>query len=569
MKALILAAGLGTRLLPFTVHTPKPLFTLNQRPILDRTIEQLHRAGCNAIMVNTHHLHERIEACIARQSYPISIRTCHEPVILGTGGAIRNVSEFWSDEPLLIVNADIVTDIDLARVYQCHCQHRHAVTMVMHDQTRFNSVWVDPDAFVAGFSADAVPQKQCRLMAFTGIHVVDRRVLDFLPAQGAAHIIDAYARMLASGEKIKALIAQNHYWQDIGTPESYKAAVFEHMVPAAFERTFGRYPTGPIAHQPLQGDGSDRRWHRYTAGGNSLIMVDHGIRAAAVGRQEVDAFVDIGRHLHASGAPVPEIHLHDTFSGVVFLQDFGDVHLQDVARDAGMQRQQDIYIQVIDRWLHMAVEGGRHFDPQWTYQSPRYDKALILERECRYFVEAFLNGYVGEPAAYDDFADEFETLADRALQHACVGFMHRDLQSRNIMMPSGGVGFIDFQGGRLGPLQYDLASLLIDPYVALPAVTQDRLKEYAAQVLQRKTGVTAQSFLQGYDYCALTRNLQMLGAFAFLSRVKGKRYFAAFIPQAITSLLRSLSGLRQIRLPRLLALARRLSGNPITHKEPL
>ena len=560
MKALILAAGLGTRLLPFTRHTPKPLFTLNQRPLLDRTIDQLYRAGCETVMVNTHHLHAQVEACIAHLRYPIRIQTCHEPVILGTGGAIRNVAEFWADAPLLVVNADIVTDIDLAHVHRFHCRHPHAVTMVMHDQPRFNSVRVDPDAFVAGFEVDACPGTACRMMAFTGIHVVDRAVLDYLPAQGPAHIIEAYARMLANGQKIKALIAQDHYWQDIGTPESYKTTVLDHMVPAAFEQVFGRRTAGPIEHQSLQGDGSDRRWHRFTCDGHSLIMVDHGIRPDSAGRQEVDAFVDIGRHLHASGASVPEIYLYDTFSGIVFMEDLGDLHLQDAILNVPPQRREALYQRVIDHWLHMAVEGGRHFDPQWTYQSRSYDKALILDRECRYFVEAFLMGYLGEPTDYDDLADEFETLAQITLQHGYFNFMHRDLQSRNIMIQSDRIGFIDFQGGRWGPLQYDLASLLIDPYVALPTATQERLKAYAAEALQRKAGIAASVFLEGYAYCALTRNLQMLGAFGFLSRVKGKRYFETFIPEASMSLLRTLSGLRQVRLPRLTAVATRLAG---------
>ncbi|RJQ81734.1 MAG: nucleotidyltransferase family protein, partial [Desulfobacteraceae bacterium] len=246
MKALILAAGLGTRLLPFTRHTPKPLFTLNQRPILDRILAQLHRAGCDAVMINTHHLHEQVEAFVTRQSYPMQVQTRHEPEILGTGGAIRNVAGFWAEAPLLVINADVVTDIDLAGVYRYHCDHPHAVTMVMHDHAQFNSVQVDGDHCITGFDPAAQPKEALRKMAFTGIHVLDRRVLDFLPPRGPAHIIDAYAQMLKAGEKIKALVVRGHYWQDIGTPASYKAAVFDHMAPAAFEKAFGRRPGGPI-----------------------------------------------------------------------------------------------------------------------------------------------------------------------------------------------------------------------------------------------------------------------------------------------------------------------------------
>jgi aminoglycoside/choline kinase family phosphotransferase len=269
----------------------------------------------------------------------------------------------------------------------------------------------------------------------------------------------------------------------------------------------------------------------------------------------VDAFVDIGRHLHASGACVPAIYLHDTFSGLVFLEDLGTCHLQQAAQALPPMAQEDLYRQVIDLWLHMALESAHHFDTGWTYQSTHYSRELILERECRYFVEAFFKGYLGLTVSEETLSGEFDLLAELALQNSVTGFMHRDLQSRNIMVRDKRIGFIDFQGGRLGPLQYDLASLLIDPYIALPEAMQQRLAQYAAQALQRLAGVEPGNFLQGYDYCALTRNLQMLGAFGFLSRVKGKRRFEIYIPRAVATLQRRLNGPAGIRLPRLTAMA--------------
>ena len=89
MKALILAAGLGTRLRPFTDHTPKPLFTVSGRALLDITIAKLIEAGCTAVMINTHHLHDQIERFVARQIYAIPVQTRYEPRILGTGGASK------------------------------------------------------------------------------------------------------------------------------------------------------------------------------------------------------------------------------------------------------------------------------------------------------------------------------------------------------------------------------------------------------------------------------------------------------------------------------------------------
>ena len=114
MKALILAAGYGTRLRPYTEHTPKPLFTVAGRPLLDIIITNLHKAGCEAVIINTHHLHQEIEAFVTARSYGLPVTTRYEPQILGTGGAIKNVIDFWDHQPFMVINADIVADIDQA-----------------------------------------------------------------------------------------------------------------------------------------------------------------------------------------------------------------------------------------------------------------------------------------------------------------------------------------------------------------------------------------------------------------------------------------------------------------------
>ncbi|MGD2030575.1 MAG: sugar phosphate nucleotidyltransferase, partial [Desulfobacterales bacterium] len=120
MKALILAAGFGTRLLPFTKNTPKALFPVAGRSLLHTIILSLQNAGCKAVIINTHHLHKKIDAYLLRQKYAIPVITRHESEILGTGGAIKNVADFWDDNPFMVINCDIFTDIDLKKVYDFH-----------------------------------------------------------------------------------------------------------------------------------------------------------------------------------------------------------------------------------------------------------------------------------------------------------------------------------------------------------------------------------------------------------------------------------------------------------------
>lgn len=550
---MILAAGLGTRLRPYSRHTPKALFTINEQPVLAMAIEKLQKAGFDAVMINTHHHHRQIEDFIAQSTFAIPVHTRHEAEILGTGGGIRNVADFWENECLLVINADIVCDIDPARILAFHRSHEHPVTMVMHDHKQFNSVHVDADDYVTGFYSDCEYQG-IRKLAFTGIHVLDRRVLDFLPPQGPAHIIDTYKKMIAADEKIKACIVYGHRWYDIGTPQNYQAAVYDHMAPTAFESAFGRCPTGKIQKQPLQGDGSDRRWYRLSQEGKSLIMADHGIRTQKE-PQEVDAYISIGRHLAARKVAVPKIYAYDRHAGLVFNEDLGDTHLQTLI---GIKDEPQIlrcYRQVIDQWITMALEGSNGFDTAWTYQTPHYDAQVVLNNECRYFSEAFLQGYLRWDTAYEELRPEFEQLAKKIMETEIRGFLHRDFQSRNIMVKNKRICFIDFQGGRLGPIQYDLASLLIDPYADLPGSVQSELLGYAVRKLQHCTDIDQDRFIQGYACCALSRNLQILGAFAFLGRIKGKIQFEKYIPQAVKSLVRNLSCLKGFSLPKLEELA--------------
>jgi len=586
MKALILSAGLGTRLRPYTENLPKPLFPIAGRPLLDIIIHNLQQAGCQSIIINTHHLSQQIDAFIASQEYAVPVLTRYEPEILGTGGAIKNVADFWDDAPFMVINSDIVTDIDLKKVYDFHLHHAHPITLALHNDPEFNTVRVDHQGFVSCFlDAGAIPEappppdgaskgprfetvmrtpevinakSKAKTLTFTGIHVLNPEVLDLIPDKGFAGIIDVYGKLISSGGNVCAYISKNNFWKDIGTPARYREAAFEKMAPKAFQHAFQGDFGNAVRCNPIKGDGSDRRWYRLISENRSLVMVDHGIRPnPATG--EADAFISIGRHLYDKGIPVPMIYLYDTFTGMVFLEDLGDTTLQDHIRN--MERPDEIiscYQAVIDLLLKQSVHATEGFDPSWTCQTVRYDRELVLDKECRYFVDAFLNGYLGMNVDFEDLQDDFMHLADTALAYAAIGFMHRDMQSRNIMVKQDQFYFIDFQGGRLGPIQYDLASLLIDPYVGLPYALQKQLLDYSTRKLSTFIGFDPKNFRTGYAYCAVTRNLQILGAFGYLSRIKQKTYFENYIPTAVKTLKHNLSVFKKTEFPNLKAVVERL-----------
>ncbi|ABW67796.1 sugar phosphate nucleotidyltransferase [Desulfosudis oleivorans] len=557
-RALVLAAGFGKRLLPYTRLTPKPLFTIDNRPLLEIVLTRLADAGCRGAIVNTHHLHEKIESFLWRQGYPMPVQTRYEPEILGTGGAIANCADFLNSGPFLVINSDIYTDIDPADVLRFHHGHDAPVTLVLHDFPRFNRVWVDEKDRITGFGENRKAEAAgIRQLAFTGIHVIDPRIFEFLPPAGAfSNIIEVYDRMISEGVPLQAMTVSGHTWHDIGTPGDYRQTAFERTVETAQIRAFGK--ATPVRLQEIAPDGSDARWARLVSDSGSLVACDRGIRAVE-GTGETQAYEAIGRHFYDKGVHVPKIHNADPFAGLVVMEDLGPTSLQDLVLRAHTEESTvGLYLPVIRNLITLAVKGAQGFDPAWTCQTPEYDKTLVLEKECRYFTQAFVSGYLGLEGFYKRLYDEFEIVVDKTLTFGFKLIIHRDMQSRNIMIKDKNPFFIDFQGARIGPVQYDLASLLIDPYVALPQPVQERLVHEYMDRFEEYQAFDPANFLKGYACCKVTRNLQMLGAFGFLTQ-KGKKQFARYIPTAAASLPGHVEEMEQAidkPFPKLKALAR-------------
>ncbi|SMD04062.1 Phosphotransferase enzyme family protein [Desulfocicer vacuolatum DSM 3385] len=555
MKALILAAGLGTRLLPHTVQRPKPLFTLAGLPLLEITIEKLIHAGCKEIVINSHHLHGQIEAFIQAKKYPVPVITSHEPTLLDTGGAIKNVRDVMGDSHFWVINSDVVTDLDLTKVWNFHKKGDWPATLVLHHEPRFNGVKVNSDNFITGFpGTDAASPNPMGLLAFTGIQILSPEIFDHMPEEKIFSSIDLYKSLYSGGNRVKACVMDHFYWQDVGTPEAYLDAGLRQLFMAAGDTASGGHgsdnieairhhnPPQDIAVTPLAGDGSDRKWFRLAHGDTTHVVADHGIDALGLYRKppaprEVDAFVDIGNHLYKRQIPVPKILGYDLFSGLVILEDLGDVHLQNVILGADNPKTVlKYYKNACNLIMDFSIKGKQGFNPHWTHQTPTYSRELILENECRYFVDACLRGYLNLNIEFETLFPQFDFIAGQCLENAITGLMHRDMQSRNIMVSQDQLRIIDFQSARTGPMQYDVASLLIDPYVHLDRSIQETILDYCAKAVEKRTGFAEKKFKKGYYYCALTRNFQILGAFSNLSKNRGKTWFEPFIRPALKSL---------------------------------
>ncbi|MGA8571207.1 MAG: aminoglycoside phosphotransferase family protein [Desulfobaccales bacterium] len=292
--------------------------------------------------------------------------------------------------------------------------------------------------------------------------------------------------------------------------------------------------------QDLAGDGSDRRFFRLL--GSPTVVLLHHPQPTALKVNENDSYFHLGRHLRRQGAPVPEIYEYCREEGWLLLEDLGDIHLAAaVARENGGEQLRYWYRQALDILVTLQVGGKEGFDPAWCFDTAVMHRPFLWERECGYFVRAYLQGYAGLKLEMDDLAPDFERLLTRALPPAPNFFLHRDFQSRNLMIKNGRIRVIDFQGGRLGPLGYDLAALLIDPYVNLkPLLQEELLAAYLDLLEERLPGLDRQAFQEQYWHLALCRNLQILGAFGYLTRERGKSGFSRYIPAALAGLRRRL-----------------------------
>jgi mannose-1-phosphate guanylyltransferase len=221
MKAMILAAGLGTRLRPLTLQRPKALMPVGNKPVIDRLIEYLKGYDISEIVVNAHHRHGQITRHLDRgRPFGVAIEVLVEPRILGTGGGIKNAGHFWDLDPFLVINGDILTDIRLDEAYGAHVENRNLATLVLHDYGPFNQIEIDSDLNIVDIGAPGHPGR----LAFTGIHIMDPEVLAHIPAGRFSCIVDCYRDLIRLGKPIRAYVARGHTWRDVGTVESYVLA---------------------------------------------------------------------------------------------------------------------------------------------------------------------------------------------------------------------------------------------------------------------------------------------------------------------------------------------------------
>jgi aminoglycoside/choline kinase family phosphotransferase/choline kinase len=592
-KAFVLAAGLGTRLRPLTLETPKPMLPLWDRPMLARTLEQLAAWGVREVLVNLHHAPGPIVRYLATQPFPsLSISAVFEPVILGTGGALRNASWFL-DQPCWLLNADVVADLDpgpLLRAWQHHkplaacwltedagprtVRCRNGVIQNFHDPARGHAT-------------------------FCGLQLIDSRILRFIAPDGFDTIIAAYRRAQRKRHRIAAIFVTGSFWADIGSPAQYVQAHRDtarrlgragesFTLPAAAVLTpreqrllasHGPWPSdlgsrisppsplaprpSPLAPRPsplvevLPPRGSNREFFRLPAPSKKFGYYNKRIKSVLLIRWSPERpdnrlYARHTRFLDSLGLPVPRLWLDAPRDHVLIIEDLGPEtlesrlpHLTDAARLR-------LYRTLLDITLRLHTEGLPAARQARLPLMPGFGPALY-RWEHDYFITRVLQGMLHAPEqTLASVAAELGTLS-ALLAASPQALIHRDWQSSNILFRGNQPVMIDYQGMRRGPAAYDLASLLCDPYADLPAALQQTLLRHYSRKHPRGAAVAA-----AFPAAAIQRLCQSLGAYAALSLNPGMESFARHIPPAARQLLRALNA---HPLPALEEAARRLAQN--------
>jgi NDP-sugar pyrophosphorylase family protein len=232
MKAMILAAGVGSRLRPLTDEIPKALLDVGGAPMIERVIRCLKPAGVSELVVNLSRLGDRIvEFLASKDDFGLRIAFTREAELLDTGGGLKNAAWFFDDgQPFFLHNVDVLSDIDLEALLRFHHEVGPLATLAVQSRPSARQLLFDHDGRLCGReSPEGVewakgPVTDAQRLAFTGIQVIDPAIFPEMTETGAFPITRTYLRLAGEGERIVAYRADGRYWQDIGSPEKLEEA---------------------------------------------------------------------------------------------------------------------------------------------------------------------------------------------------------------------------------------------------------------------------------------------------------------------------------------------------------
>jgi len=234
MKAMILAAGLGTRLKPLTDSKPKALVPLAGKPLLYYIIKKLISEGINQIIINVHHFHELIiDYVISEKNFGINIVFSMEDTLLDTGGGLKKASLFFDDDqPFILHNADVLSEIDLHKMVEYHNQKKSLATLAVRHRKTSRYLLFNQDNLLVGWQSLETGKKEMvgstahdpQMLSFMGIHIISPKIFTLLPPENKFSIINAYLDLANKGHHIVGYRNDADFWLDLGRKENLQQA---------------------------------------------------------------------------------------------------------------------------------------------------------------------------------------------------------------------------------------------------------------------------------------------------------------------------------------------------------
>ena len=554
-KAVVLAAGFGTRLRPLTLSRPKPLLPVMGEPMLGRILDMLVAWGVEEIRVNAHYLADQVEAFVreyqgdAAGAKGVSITVSREEAILGTGGVLRPLRTWIADDPFWLVNGDIVIeDLDPEPIEEAFEKGGRFAACWMSEDFGPRTIEADPEGRVCNWKSDDAGYPGT--YTYCGVALLSPEVLSFLPpsrpAEGAkgkgfCSIIEAYENaMMTAGRFVVGVQEPESSWCDAGTGEVYRELNAEPMSPSLFgDRRLDAlvaalgWKDGETLAEYLGARGSDRMFYRLHKSlpadvaegrqGESVL----GVIYEEARKENANArFAPMTRFLSSHGVPVPRL-LADLPEQHAYATAFvAGKSLEELANEKGTDRVK-LYLPALGVlrkiWsVPVSATDAPTFEPAFGPELYRWERTLF-EREC-------IMGRYGMDCLPADAAHELERVAEELAKEPQV-LVHRDFQSSNLLYPDADPAapmLIDYQGMRPGPAAYDLASLLYDPYVPMDETDRKLLVELAAKAPAAPTPRLV-------TLAAVQRLCQALGAFCRLTAA-GQPRFTQYILRALGNL---------------------------------
>jgi len=565
-RAVVLAAGLGTRLRPLTWARAKPLMPIWGEAMLERILRMLEGWGVTEIAVNAHWHADQIRSFVAHYKGTAHVTVAEEPEILGTGGVLNPLRPFLGSEPFWLVNGDIVIEgLDPQAVVDAFEKSGRFAGCWMSATLGPRTIEADPVGHVCNWKSDVAGDEGT--YTYCGCALLSPAVCDYLPPQGFSSIVSAYEKaMMTDARFVIGVDPEDAYWADCGTLDSYLEAhaalnpdrfeenpnvlfpgvkllasadlagcvVTGGLVGGAFERTalVGVDQLGmpaleklaaalswkpeDVAAEFLGARGSDRTFWRFVHGDARAIAIAYD----DVKRPENARYAAHARLLAGAGVPVPRVLADLPEAKTLALEEIPGESLETRANKKGADLVK-LYRPVIEALKTFHAQGTEKALAENATLEPAFGPELYAwERDL--FETFCVKERYGLAALPPDVRAELEQVAEVLTRQRPV-LVHRDFQSSNVLYRAdGSFAFIDFQGMRLGAAVYDLASLLYDPYAPLDEAARAKLATlYPVEKLA---------------YGAVQRLIQALGAFGRLASV-GQPRFDLYVPRALQNLL--------------------------------